>query len=128
VSKPEWGKKHICQSCTATFYDMQRIPAVCPKCDTEVVVVVKGRRPAPEKTKTPDAKPASAKTGGDADQDNEDEIDGLEDVDVLDDDIDDIDDDEDDDDLIEDASDLGEDDDDMSEVKEHIDLGVDDKE
>lgn len=33
----EWGTKRTCQSCAAKFYDMQRSPVVCPKCQTEFV-------------------------------------------------------------------------------------------
>jgi uncharacterized protein (TIGR02300 family) len=50
VAKPEWGSKHICQSCGASFYDLMRTPIVCPKCDSVVVVpeaIVKPRRPFP---------------------------------------------------------------------------------
>lgn len=33
--KPELGTKRICVACGARFYDLQRTPAVCPKCSTE---------------------------------------------------------------------------------------------
>lgn len=33
MAKPEWGTKRICQSCSTPFYDMQRDPIVCPKCE-----------------------------------------------------------------------------------------------
>ena len=123
MAKPDLGKKHICQSCSAPFYDLNRKPAVCPKCDTEVVALVKGRKVAAEKVKPAEEKPAESK--------DSEELDDLDNIEVLvdaDDDLadDDLADEEDDDDLIEDASDLGADDDDMSEVKEHIDLGVED--
>jgi uncharacterized protein (TIGR02300 family) len=32
--KPELGLKRVCVSCGAKFYDMARLPAVCPKCGT----------------------------------------------------------------------------------------------
>ena len=32
--KLEWGTKRTCQSCAARFYDLQRSPIVCPKCET----------------------------------------------------------------------------------------------
>src|ERR1700761_3470584 len=35
VANPEWGTKRICQSCSAKFYDLNRDPIVCPKCQTE---------------------------------------------------------------------------------------------
>ena len=111
MAKPDLGKKRICQSCSAPFFDLNRTPIVCPKCKTEFIINAKGQKPSLAKEK-----PADEET----DDDDDDELDDLPDVDVIDDD------DDDDDDLIEDASDLGEDDDDMSEVKEHIDLGIDD--
>lgn len=33
--KPELGTKRVCVSCGARFYDLSRVPAVCPKCSTE---------------------------------------------------------------------------------------------
>jgi uncharacterized protein (TIGR02300 family) len=33
--KPELGTKRVCVSCGARFYDLNRQPAVCPKCATE---------------------------------------------------------------------------------------------
>jgi uncharacterized protein (TIGR02300 family) len=33
--KPELGGKRICVACGARFYDLSRVPAVCPKCQTE---------------------------------------------------------------------------------------------
>lgn len=32
VPKLEWGTKRVCQGCGARFYDLCRVPAVCPKC------------------------------------------------------------------------------------------------
>lgn len=120
MAKPDLGKKHVCQSCGSPFFDLNRNPAVCPKCDTEVVAVTKGRRSVAEKIKPADESPAESKDSA--------KLEDLEDIDVLDDEDDAVvlDDEEEDDDLIEDASDLGTDDDDMSEVKEHIDLGIED--
>jgi uncharacterized protein (TIGR02300 family) len=34
VAKPELGLKRQCMSCGAKFYDLNRDPAVCPKCGT----------------------------------------------------------------------------------------------
>jgi uncharacterized protein (TIGR02300 family) len=57
--KPEWGIKRICQSCSASFYDMRRSPIVCPVCGTEFTPVSSGRgsrsklaKPAPEPIKS----------------------------------------------------------------------------
>lgn len=35
MAKPELGIKRVCVSCSARFYDLTRLPAVCPKCGTE---------------------------------------------------------------------------------------------
>jgi uncharacterized protein (TIGR02300 family) len=35
MAKPELGTKRVCVSCGARFYDLQKTPAVCPKCSTE---------------------------------------------------------------------------------------------
>ena len=35
MAKPELGTKRVCVSCGAKFYDLTKIPAVCPKCATE---------------------------------------------------------------------------------------------
>lgn len=35
MSKAEWGIKRRCGNCEASFYDLQRHPIRCPKCDTE---------------------------------------------------------------------------------------------
>ena len=37
MPKPEFGKKVICNTCEAKFYDLNRKPAVCPHCGTEYV-------------------------------------------------------------------------------------------
>lgn len=35
MAKPELGTKRVCVACGARFYDLTKIPAVCPKCSTE---------------------------------------------------------------------------------------------
>ncbi len=35
MPKPELGTKRVCVACSARFYDLQKTPAVCPKCGTE---------------------------------------------------------------------------------------------
>ena len=37
MPKVEWGKKVVCLNCEAKFYDLNRKPAVCPKCGTEYI-------------------------------------------------------------------------------------------
>jgi uncharacterized protein (TIGR02300 family) len=34
LAAPELGQKQICPNCTAKFYDLNRRPAHCPKCQT----------------------------------------------------------------------------------------------
>ena len=48
MANPELGAKQICPNCQAKFYDLNRRPAHCPKCDTdfepeEALKVRKGR-------------------------------------------------------------------------------------
>jgi uncharacterized protein (TIGR02300 family) len=35
MAKPELGIKRVCVACGARFYDLTKVPAVCPKCGTE---------------------------------------------------------------------------------------------
>lgn len=35
MAKAELGTKRVCVACSAKFYDLQKVPAVCPKCGTE---------------------------------------------------------------------------------------------
>jgi uncharacterized protein (TIGR02300 family) len=35
VSKDKLGTKQVCPSCEARFYDLNKRPAVCPKCGEE---------------------------------------------------------------------------------------------
>ena len=46
MAKPELGTKRLCASCGAKFYDLNKDPIHCPKCDTVYVVapiVTRGR-------------------------------------------------------------------------------------
>ena len=101
----KWGKKRICLSCGARFYDMLRSPIICPKCETEFQPVVSGRGtrakatapvPAPEQEK----QLVEEKEKLDLLADEEDIADDP-DVGILDDDN------NEDNDLIEDTADLG---------------------
>lgn len=31
--KPEWGHRRTCSDCSSSFYDMNRSPITCPKCN-----------------------------------------------------------------------------------------------
>ena len=35
MAKPELGNKRVCVSCNTRFYDLTKVPAVCPKCGAE---------------------------------------------------------------------------------------------
>ena len=35
MAKPEFGTKRVCVACGTRFYDLAKVPAVCPKCNTE---------------------------------------------------------------------------------------------
>lgn len=115
MAKPEWGTKRLCTSCGARFYDLQRQPIECPKCNTvidpEQVTRLKRSRSAPADDAAK-AKPAKVKAVPvDADSDD--------DLAVVDDDLDIEDDDADD--VLEDADDLSDDDDDLEEIVEGVD-------
>jgi uncharacterized protein (TIGR02300 family) len=47
VAKPELGLKRQCMSCGAKFYDLNRDPAVCPKCGTVFQAAALSRAAAP---------------------------------------------------------------------------------
>ncbi|MEZ0169530.1 TIGR02300 family protein [Microvirga sp. TS319] len=47
MAKPELGLKRQCMSCGAKFYDLNRDPAVCPKCGTVFQAAALSRVPAP---------------------------------------------------------------------------------
>ncbi|RED46112.1 TIGR02300 family protein [Aestuariispira insulae] len=94
MAKPEWGLKRTCLSCGAKFYDLQRNPIDCPKCDSpfdpEAAIKLKRGR----SVMSEGAKPAKEADSGD--------------VELLETDDDAIDDS--DDDILEDTSDLDNDD------------------
>ena len=47
MGRPELGAKCTCASCAQRFYDLNRSPAVCPKCGTpQPPVVARAVRPA----------------------------------------------------------------------------------
>ena len=35
MSKPEWGIKRVCPSCNIKYYDFNKNPIICPKCEFE---------------------------------------------------------------------------------------------
>ncbi len=48
MAKPELGTKRLCINCAAKFYDLNKDPIVCPKCDTVFVIPVVTSRSRPE--------------------------------------------------------------------------------
>ncbi len=124
MSKPELGVKRDCPECGARFYDLNKEPAQCPKCDHEFIPesLLKPRKTRAEETgeaeKSEDPKKPEQETslenadkekkaaqskrhaaldeeGGDSEEDDDDdELSGIGDIDV---DLDDDDDDDDDD-------------------------------
>ena len=112
MNKPELGVKRDCPECGARFYDLNKEPAHCPKCDHEFVpeALLKPRRPRreDEPAEAPAAAPKpvaevpldaaedeqkaakSKKKPGLDDETADDELGELEDIDI---DIDDDDDD-----------------------------------
>ena len=46
MAKIELGTKRVCVACGARFYDLTKVPAVCPKCGTEQPV----DQPRPRRT------------------------------------------------------------------------------
>ena len=111
MSKPEWGEKRECSECGARFYDLKRDPIVCPKCDTQFVVVVeKAPLPPPEEKPAPAASSTPAESADESKAtEGDDEVGELADIEIEDADN------ADDDDLIEDSVELDEDED-MSDV------------
>ncbi len=94
MAKPELGMKRVCVSCSARFYDLTKMPAVCPKCGTEQPLdqprprraagnVTEDRRPKKAAPELDEADP-EAET---ADEETEDD-DVIEDTADLDDDAD----------------------------------------
>jgi uncharacterized protein (TIGR02300 family) len=46
MAKSELGTKRVCVACSTRFYDLTKVPAVCPKCGTEQPV----EQPRPRRT------------------------------------------------------------------------------
>ncbi|MEM9619394.1 MAG: TIGR02300 family protein [Pseudomonadota bacterium] len=117
MTKPELGVKRDCPECGARFYDLNKEPAHCPKCDHEFIpeALLKPRKSPKEEAeaeKTDDpAKPAQetslesadkeqkaveskkrASLDDDENDDDDDELADIEDIDIADDDDDDDDD------------------------------------
>lgn len=95
MSQPDLGTKRVCVSCGARFYDLNRAPAICPKCGTEQPALVpRLRRNSDSLSPVPASATPIKKTDEDIDIDTDDDTD--------------------DDDVMEDTADLDDDDDDIS--------------
>jgi uncharacterized protein (TIGR02300 family) len=66
VAKPDLGTKRLCGSCGAKFYDLNKSPIVCPKCETVFVPVVVAPRTRPDAPKAPVAAEAVVPETADA--------------------------------------------------------------
>ncbi len=68
--KPELGVKRVCVACGARFYDLMKVPAVCPKCGTEQPAEApRSRRPVGNVTE--DKRPKKPAVADDADAETE---------------------------------------------------------
>lgn len=61
MTKPELGVKRDCPNCGARFYDLNKEPAHCPKCDHDFIpeALLKPRRQRVEEVGEEAAKPAA---------------------------------------------------------------------
>ena len=68
MANPELGQKQVCPNCQAKFYDLNRRPAHCPKCDAdfdpEEALKLRNRR----------GRPAGYAADETADEDTEDQV------------------------------------------------------
>jgi uncharacterized protein (TIGR02300 family) len=46
MANPELGIKRVCVACGTRFYDLAKVPAICPKCATEQPI----EQPRPRRT------------------------------------------------------------------------------
>jgi uncharacterized protein (TIGR02300 family) len=60
VAKPDLGTKRLCSGCGAKFYDLNKTPIVCPKCETVFVPVVAAPRTRPDAPKAAPVAPVAA--------------------------------------------------------------------
>lgn len=99
MAKPELGEKRTCPECSARFYDLNKSPCQCPKCEHafEPEVLLKSKRKpdedalaAAEAKKAKEAEEAKkakeAEEAGEASSDDDADIISIEDIDEGDDD------------------------------------------
>ena len=54
MAKAEWGKKRRCLNCSSKFYDLNKDPIVCPKCNTvfdNSILILKNKKTSKVKEK-----------------------------------------------------------------------------
>ncbi|MGI4746211.1 MAG: TIGR02300 family protein [Janthinobacterium lividum] len=99
MAKPELGTKRVCVSCSTRFYDLTKVPAVCPKCGTQQPLDQprqrraggnlppddrRPKKPAPDlEDADTEAEPAEAEDEAEADDTAEDTDDLDDDADVI---------------------------------------------
>lgn len=96
MAKPDLGLKRTCVECNARFYDLNRAPAVCPKCGTtqpsDINRLKRSEEPLPEvkdlkKSENEHEDDVDLDTDGDDDDDVIEAADDLDDDDDLSNDI-----------------------------------------
>jgi uncharacterized protein (TIGR02300 family) len=60
VAKPELGTKRLCGHCGAKFYDLSKVPIVCPKCHSVVELAALSPRGRPDAAAAARASAAAA--------------------------------------------------------------------
>ena len=105
MAKQDLGTKRLCPNCGAKYYDLNKNPPVCPKCETvfvvatpksrpvEVVPEPKAEEPAEVKAEKPavetisleeaDEERSGAKSSAEDDEDDDLEVEGDEDNDTF---------------------------------------------
>src|SRR5579875_2067636 len=84
LANPELGAKQICPTCQAKFYDLNRRPALCPKCGTsfDPEEVVRSRRTRTRATPEYEADEAEDQVNEkSADAEDEEEVDDTPELD-----------------------------------------------
>ena len=64
MAKPELGLKRQCMSCGAKFYDLNKDPAVCPKCGTLFQATALTRVAAPVAARSEDEEDMELESAG----------------------------------------------------------------
>ena len=78
MADPKLGAKQVCPNCQAKFYDLQRRPAHCPKCDTEFdpeeAIKLRSRRGRPGGYAADDAEDQVDEKKATEDEDEEEDV------------------------------------------------------